>query len=109
MTFEELETEISKISYKPGWEIRTYQALVFTEIVITALRNNSDEWSPQRDADEYGKIIITSKYRLSGSEVHHLTKDILKARIQDFILRAEVHEIEEWLRVDGKRFREPHN
>jgi hypothetical protein len=103
MNIKELQIELGRWDYKPGWHL---------EIVSDP---NLPEWSrctlivrlDADDAREPGrKARIQSRHDLPGHLID--TSEEFARFLQEILLEAERHEMREWLRRDGEIFDDPH-
>lgn len=105
MTPEEAIGILSSLSYKPGWTIQAYQvpgSVIFrtgtSEPSVTAfVRDGSVDLIP---------VVLT--HAVHDEELAVFDRDRLLKWAFDVIVRREVHEVEEWLRVDGAPVYSPH-
>lgn len=103
MTFEELEAIVQTVKYKPGFNLACCQPtddpyvavkLIFT-LIVPDVRN------PEH---------IVGVYRIhtiGHDELAYLPMDALLFWIDSYIRDIEMHEVDEWLTVGGKRIKEP--
>jgi hypothetical protein len=101
MTFHEAYLIIEKIKYKPGWSfsISRKDAKVSMSVVHSA-------------QDVSGKVEGLIPLRLMDTfpeqHLNSFTEGELINEVRKLIAQMEKHEIDEWLRVDGRRLIDPH-
>lgn len=108
MTFEEIETIVRRVSYKPGWYIRLGRDRAspswaehrpFIQIEVTAESDAS--LSPITREREPWK---SGKHYLSP----HMCRQEIVGAVFGAIMAAEQHEIREWFRYRGASIYNPH-
>lgn len=105
--FEHVKSIVAKISYKPNFEIKVCRNMTNGEIDIRILlkyvqdSNNSD---PKIiNPIILRKILTPRMIKMSKKTDRHIVYII-----SNMIRQMETHEIDEWLKVDGKRLKNPH-
>lgn len=105
MTINELKNIIKDFSYKPGTEfivegkrdpfdLYNYRILIKIPIYYSAITGEKTD-EPLRT-------------HFCGNNLEHLTEKHLILAIENQIRQAEIHEMEEWLKLNGKLLRDPH-
>lgn len=94
MTFEELQAEVNKFTYKPGTKI-SVEKLSESEanLVLSMHVTSSIDFAA-----------ATLRIRRPINYKWLSTEKIFK-KVRKFILACEHHEMDEWLRYDGNAFR----
>jgi hypothetical protein len=98
-----LEEELARWTYKPGWRLNVHEPVGQAPWIPAALIATFQ--AP--DSRGSGRIItITSQHSLP----HYLAGDeaAFPYLLRDALMDAEGHEIDEWLRRDGRIFHDPH-
>lgn len=71
------------------------------DLRVTIMVNDRDE--PRH------KVPIHGRERINGEAIsHHRDGDFLRYFVRDAILRSLEHEVDEWLKLDGKQVTDPH-
>lgn len=101
MTCAEFQGLLSRITYKEGWSLTFW--INPGDEVIFAVRS-----SPTKDVDNIkGPLVRVSTFRNLGPLAELNNSSVLewvRATIRD----TELHELDEWLRLDGVKVRDPH-
>lgn len=96
MMYNTLKGLISSITYKPGViiELKDYGRVLFT--LTTACSDNPNKMS-LREAE----LVLPTNY---------LTMDLedIKLLIYKHLLDWESHEVQEWYKIQGVRYKDPH-
>lgn len=89
---------LSRIGYKPGWtfDVRAVDG----ELRLSAVMSVTDA----RDADR--QTTVTGEIELDPRTLEEL--DGFQAAVHQLITHMEMHEVGEWLTVDGTRPFDPH-
>ena len=97
-----IEEIISRIKYKPNVTIRCYRELVFDDVVIEvcALVIDAEDFSKQ--------ITIISKGFFRTEAIQAMGEKELILAISRQLKVLELHEIDEFFKVDGKHIKDPH-
>jgi hypothetical protein len=104
--FEELEALVSRVSYKDGIEIRVDRWLEDRDVVsisVGALRANS-----RRPGDTIGVSVTESIGLRQFDGRPELWQKFVIDRVRRLVHRLEIHEADEWLKLDGKLIADPH-
>jgi len=86
------------VTYRPGWEIRSYRLSRGLCIIIKAIGEDTND--PQK--------------QFSASPLYYVPDEIFTPdQLYDWILDVcipgiDTHERWEWFRVDGQKWRDPH-
>jgi hypothetical protein len=103
MTPQEIEAFIDRITYKPGWEVAyvwsphppgSFVLTVYTSVNLPDSRNP-------------GKTVpFTNGIAISPPDF--LSEQRLLLHIRSMFLAAEMHELDEWFKLDGVPAHDPH-
>lgn len=96
MTFEQAQEILARITYKPGWKI---ELVDFGFVKVSIRHKATDANDPNRTIDIRFE---------QGVELIHTDEKRLVDWIFICVRAAEIHEIEEWFKIDGHCFRDPH-
>lgn len=90
---------ISHFTYKPGWEIK---ALVddWGGVIMSTVRTEPDANDPTQQA----QVALARVFDPPPS----ITPEVVKTWVHALLVDAELHEVDEWLRLDGHRITNPH-
>jgi hypothetical protein len=97
---------VGRIAYKKQWRAIVTRKSERRETIVE-LRHaepNADEW----DRPELTVAEVTMLVQLADVLVLKDGEHYVKHRIIGAIIASEMHELDEWLRFDGKRVKEPH-
>lgn len=106
----EVRRVLERITYKPLWKITVSQAHVSDEYLFCLAYKAPDAMRAYRDAENvhnpytWTKIITT--YATHPANVR--TEEEVLETVKSLIRQAEVHEQNEWLKIDGKHVTDPH-
>jgi len=102
MTFEEAEAILARVTYKPGVLLLVERLKEWSVLFVRM------EWTAA-DADGGGKVVVLRAETSipQSSLVGYSVRDLL-FDVEQLCVRIERHEIQEWLKLDGVRFRAPH-
>lgn len=101
MTFEEVETLIKGISYKPGWKIECLRSSSYGPYIDIRIMSG-----PVPDALGINSFAQPIQSRLLLSD--QLPAPFFLQEIFKAIRVLELHEMDEWLKYQGKWVRDPH-
>jgi hypothetical protein len=97
MTIDEFIALVSKITYKPGYKISARQADSAVELRIEATLPDSCLGTSRRF--ELSQWLWPDWIGGEGEALH-----IIAAHVREF----ELHEMDEWLKLDGAKVHDPH-
>lgn len=92
---------LGRVTYKPNWHFtaETYEpGSVYIRIRWAA----PDSFYPERIAN------LTSLYSYSSNSIIEGGDKAIAGMVQHAISLAEMHEINEWFKIDGKFYKDPH-
>lgn len=95
---------LARITYKPGWKFIALMHPSCDQIKIHLSYLARDA----RLENNEGEITLTSITIIHPHSPTELTEENLRSAIIRQILQAEMHERDEWLRLDGKHVTDPH-
>lgn len=91
---------IKLITYKPGFRLEA--AVDKGEAIIMTISTKApDSKNPGHE------IVVAMSMRLMFEEIKD--EEQFKKRLRTFVLGFETHEMDEWLKIDGKHVRAPHD
>lgn len=99
MTLNELEDLLATISYKPGYLFKVLQEESYDLVSIRFSYFAKDAENPENIISLVSKTTLV----LPLPE-----KEVVLSEIKLLIKTAELHEMNEWLKVDGKHLTDPH-
>jgi hypothetical protein len=99
MTKREIEAVLLSITYKPGWRLRWWFERDLLNVAVCYTAPNA--------APPHEKIALSRTEAFDLAFLRHAPKENLPGLIEDVIREMEVHEMHEWLRVNGKPLRHP--
>lgn len=105
MTFHEFGRIVDSIKYKPGvtfnyWERFDIQD-EFIEFQIQMI-------VPDATKEHHPPVSVVRMQRFDPRDMHQLTRESLRMLIYEEVKKIEAHEINEWLYIDGERWKDPH-
>lgn len=104
-TIEEVRLFLSRITYKPNWKFELIQNLDFgLELHVTSEVQNSQTI----EHESYSRTVIKSMLLLDPSEEVDPSEEWLIANLRKLLFEIEMHERDEWLKLDGKHLFAPH-
>jgi hypothetical protein len=89
------------VTYKRGWRVRLIMLEDHDAFYVNVTYKAADSDSPDRH-----NVDIAAQRMVAWMPDE--TRDDILRRLRDAIIDIETHEVDEWLRVDGKRIQEPH-
>lgn len=108
MTPDQAIRFVTRLTYKPKYRFRA-------SVLDDFMGRHADdcvEFTLMGDApDAQGSVAvaeITSRTTIPTRALTDMDEAQLAAAMYELALSLERHELEEWLRIDGKHFREPH-
>jgi len=102
MTFKELQLIVDQISYKPKYFLDARLALEYDAVEIRLSYPALNVENPSEN------IILRSKDIILGEALKHLEEEDLLKQVYCLFRTAELHELDEWFKFNGKRLKEPH-
>lgn len=107
MTLDELNKLLAQFTYKDKFKVVTEPAGWYTRPAPDTYFLKASVWC--LDADGSGKWNFV--HTMSTFELRELTdwnEELVKVKVYKLVLSIEEHEINEWLRFDGKHVNDPH-
>lgn len=105
---------ITRILYKPGWTVRFSQGN-YDNYDLRIMHNEVPDSSKFKELDSYSnEEFLNERMPLTlNSSIHIETFNKMNAGeffnfVFEQIRAAEMHEIKEWFKIDGKYLRNPH-
>lgn len=120
MTFDELFAFLERVTYKPNTKLvakcgptrsdgksvkLTEPTTHYSGNVMLALEQSVPSARPR---DGAGDLVILASDDLSRFHVEHIDERDLLRVVRKLVRRAEMHEVDEWLRIDGDHVTVPH-
>lgn len=102
MTFEEAQLVVQRLTYRPGWRIEFYQVLGGAAV----LRVGTDEPNSEAPTSDLTPVVYTSA--MQAGRLAEVDEQELLSWIYKVFHERVVHELNEWLRCDGRPLVEPH-
>lgn len=91
-----------RVTYKPGWKIELRQPLSTPWEVHLTVAGTVPDVTTGLPTTVYGT------HRLPRDVFDNLPDDLVYDWIRGWIVEAEMHELDEFFKVDGRHFRDPH-
>lgn len=102
MTFDELCAVAKKLTYRPGWWFELYvdpsDALVF----------RCGTWEPDSENPAGQSVPVTFTEARTRQEWEHWEEAQFLWWVREVLKKRVLHELDEWLRLDGRPLVEPH-
>lgn len=97
---------MQRVAYKPEWKFVVEERLTFGgqywQGTVWAMRRVTD-------VETGARITISSQAGMTANTVDAWTDEEIVARIvRALIMNGEIHEMDEWLKLDGVCVKEPH-
>lgn len=96
---QQIADEVRRMTYKPGWALSVFYPDEFQRLYFAVDVDLPNSYKP----DETVMLHIESPLPPMGDA------DQLRAWVLWRLTKVEIHEAMEWLKVDGKMFRDPHD
>lgn len=103
MKLKDLEDLLKRITYKPEFQMICRIESCADLIDIRFSRMVKDATGMQK-----GYIPLYQIISFTGDALEHMDEKEMLMRIYNGLIEFEIHEMNEWLKVDGKCFKEPH-
>lgn len=100
LTFEEIDTVLRKITYKPGWKL-SWELMRTYSVVLMISADIEDSFNP----GQMGKIGFREPLPRCQSIAN---RDHLLQLVRAVLGKIELHERDEWLKIDGIVIFDPH-
>lgn len=101
-TSERLRGIVDRVTYKPDWQFLVRPAS-YEAAYLTVVHMEQDVEKPDEE------ISVGSTKMVTGLGMEDLTDEqVIEFVVRPLIMDAEVHEIDEWLKLDRKHIRNPH-
>jgi hypothetical protein len=107
------EALLGRISYRPGWELRVYQDFRSGTMALHVIADVEDTYQPGvRGKVLHARLIPPHLGGRHKEATDREDPELLEAQrltwIRDALGTVELHERDEWLKVDGIRRWDPH-
>lgn len=104
---ERVRALLERVTYKPGWRIKVSRP---TD------RGLHNYWEPVTiqaqyptvDVNTLETIMLNLHHQIDIHTAEEVSEDILVDLISHIIKGFEMHEFDEWFKLDGKHVRDPH-
>lgn len=96
-----MQAVLTRLTYRPGWRFETYE----DPSGAVVLRFGCWEPNSEKPGEEIEVVYTDTRPR---AEWQHWTERQLLTWIRDVVRTRLLHEMDEWLRLDGVPLREPH-
>lgn len=101
MTEDQAREMLARVSYKPGFEFRLSESAGKPCLSISV--------SQLRDSRGYqAAVTLTHHSRLDSYELSDMNEEDFLKRVRESVVKTEIHEMHEWLKLDGNLFHDPH-
>jgi hypothetical protein len=105
VTPEEAATLLSSLTYKPRWTISSY--VVPTAVVLRAGSKEPDVYELLRTGRTV-EIDVVLTESIEHDRLERMSREDVLAWAFEVFRRRELHEVEEWLRLNGQPVFAPH-
>jgi hypothetical protein len=105
VTPDEAAALLSSLTYKPRWTITAYT--VPTAVVLRAGSKGPDVYELLRSGRTV-EIDVVLTEAIQNEELARMSREDVLARAFEVFRRRELHEVEEWLRLNGQPVFAPH-
>jgi hypothetical protein len=107
------EALLARITYRPGWQLRVFEDYSSGAMALHVIAQVEDTYHPGRVGRILHGHLIPAYLRLQDPLDAQLSRpENLEAErirwIREALGRVELHERDEWLKVDGVRLFDPH-
>lgn len=103
MTYQEMEQVIRSITYKPRTFINLSRHYACDNVILqVAFVGVPDAENPTSPTQ------INSQYSMSPRMFEHMERRDFIHLVHSQIVKMEMHEVDEFFKIDDKHFREPH-
>lgn len=102
MSIAEAVAIVARLTYKPGWKLHAQIIKETDRMVFHAGKVEPDAEGVNSPSDVSYASVLTAEALARMDERGFL------AWIFDVVSQRELHEVEEWLRLEGRPLREPH-
>lgn len=100
---DRVQNIVNRIKYKPDFHIEVYYDYHDCIQIRGVMKNRPDADKPEAQAGP-----LLSVHRIPYETVEQMSDAMIIRVCLDLIRRMEMHEIDEWLKVDDKRVTNPH-
>lgn len=113
-TFQKYKEWLNRLSYKPGWKLTLERPIPFCQYMTLYIQYNQPNVPETfRMKNFVGPIPLVSPFQSFitisfESEAFYLSFEKFVLFIKREVINCETHEINEWLRIDGKFVTNPH-
>jgi hypothetical protein len=103
MNVSEAIAIVSRLTYKPGWSLQAYPEPHTGGLI---LRFGKDEPDSEKGGDAVRPLMYTTQ--IPKQRLDDFSRDLFLRTVFATVTARELHEVEEWLRLDGEPLFEPH-
>lgn len=101
MTFDEMKAVLERVTFRPGWRFEFYRDPTGAAVFRCGTR--------EPDSEQPGVTVdVFYTETLSPVRMGLLDQAGFLAWIREIVTARVAHEVDEWLRLDGRPFVEPH-
>lgn len=102
MTPEQFIVFVQRLSYKPNWAIETLDPFGGLAVILVVRFKAPDSTAPDHE------VTVCLRKAVHPESIEHWKDDDASRFIQETIYDIELHEADEWLRLDGALVHDPH-
>jgi hypothetical protein len=108
MTHDEAAKVIARMTYRPGWKFEWYVAdpRAFDIDRVSVFRVGTREPDSESKAGELVDVMYAHTF--SFRDLSAMDEQWFLREVRAVIEKRVLHELDEWLRIDGKPLVEPH-
>lgn len=102
MTYDEAKALVAQVTYRPGWSVECYIAPHSDAFVLRVgiVEPNSEK------PGENLPVVLTDT--LEAQQLHRMERLAFLGWVYEVFKQRVIHELNEWLRVEGAPLIEPH-
>lgn len=96
---------LARLTYKPGFQFMAHHASRRDAIEVTINHSPQDSGNPSKTLPIVSQILICSE---ALTQTQESAEEIMRVMLFPAIRDLELHEMHEWLKIDGKHVKDPH-
>jgi hypothetical protein len=93
---------VKHMTYKPGYKFQAQMPVERDEVIVMAFATVPDVNDPTRTTQVYQSRTFPGRLIDSGGP------EVWMAMLHSLVVDLELHEVDEWLKFGGARYRDPH-